>query len=359
MYNNIYVQAGDIARPTDINAGGYCWAMLFRLQDVLTWPDINPQTGTITDELVLAAGKKFINIYPTESNRYFKEELKAGPAGYYYQVTVSMRIAGSDATISKRLGDFSSNQWGLIVCDRNGEKRLIGNPDCAARFIQNFNSSATGSVRGRDIQFTWQNKQPAPIYENALPAFTANADEDIYRPQDNYPGGYCWAILFKIEDVQVWPQADPATDLISDTMQLKGEAFFVNISPSETNRFYKEELKYGAAGPYYETTVSMRMPGNTVNNILRLGAFSWHQWGLIVKDRNGEKRLIGNADSGAKFIQNYSSGTVEASRGRDLQFTWQNAKTAPLYNNDFPVAQYITTEDGTGITTEQNELLFQ
>jgi hypothetical protein len=166
-----------------------------------------------------------------------------------------------------------------------------------------------------------------------MPYFNTYAEiENLHRPTALNPGGYCTFLLFLHEDVEQWPVIDPATGIISDSVQLKtGKAFYV-IRMGETDRFFKEEMQVGAGGPFHNITVNGKFVGNTNNATLLLGKYQHHQFGLLVKDRNGEQRLIGDKHTGARINFDYTSGDWNEQRGRNISFTWKNPQPAPIYH---------------------------
>jgi hypothetical protein len=146
-----------------------------------------------------------------------------------------------------------------------------------------------------------------------------------------YSGGMCTPIFFKKEDVLAWPDMDPQTGIISSAVQLKPGKSFYLCAAVEKDRTFLEELKYGPEGPYMDISVSGTLAGNTAQNILSAQAMQFSEYGLIVPDRDGNKRLIGNEDSCARFVHSYSSADITTSRKRTLKWSWQNSLPAPIY----------------------------
>lgn len=144
-------------------------------------------------------------------------------------------------------------------------------------------------------------------------------------------GGLCSLTLFKIEDVQAWPDVNPLTGIIDAAIQLlPGKSLYI-VQAAEKGRQFDEEQKYDNAGPYADIKVEGMLGGNNSANILSLIAAPYHRWGIIVADRNGCYRLIGNRDSGARLTWAYTSGDATTSRKVNLSFNWQSPLPAPLY----------------------------
>ena len=112
------------------------------------------------------------------------------------------------------------------------------------------------------------------------------------------PGGLCRILFFKWEDVITWPAIDPQDGVIYDPVVLKEDAVFFVFEPNNERNF-TEEQKESSAGPFIEVQVNGKLAGNTLNYITSLDAMIHHRFGLLITDRNGEIRLIGDEDSGA------------------------------------------------------------
>lgn len=169
MYFNIYQNSGSIEQTLP-KAGGLCGVTLFKRNDVLTWPTVNPQTGILNTAVQLKAGGVFYSFAASEKERTFNEALKYGPEGPYMDINVNLRLPGNSAANTLSFDDMKFHQWGIIVHDRDGNKRLVGSADAGAKLVFNYTSEDIGGSRGRSVQFVWQHPNNAPIYEAA--AFT-------------------------------------------------------------------------------------------------------------------------------------------------------------------------------------------
>ena len=158
-------------------------------------------------------------------------------------------------------------------------------------------------------------------------------------------GGLCGVTLFKKEDVLTWPTVNPQTGILNTAVQLKAGGVFYSFAASEKERTFKEALKYGPEGPFMDIGVTLRLPGNSAANIISFDAMKYHQWGIIVHDRDGNKRLVGNRDSCAKIVFDYTSEDIEGSRGRAVQFIWQHSNNAPIYE----AAAFLLTIGGSTV----------
>jgi hypothetical protein len=146
------------------------------------------------------------------------------------------------------------------------------------------------------------------------------------------PGGLCSLSFFKIEDVDVWPDINPQTNIISTAILMKPNTNIYLCQAADKGRQWEEELKYEAAGPYIDLTVSGRLGGTNTANLMTLIAGSYSKFGIIAKDRQGFQQLVGDEDSGATLFWKYATGDgAAASRMVDLKWTWSRAAKSILY----------------------------
>lgn len=189
------------------------------------------------------------------------------------------------------------------------------------------------------------------LYNNT---FTAPAS--IYRPSYLNPGGWCSLLFFLHEDVEAWPVINPATDIIVTELILKSGKSFYTIKGVENDRLFNETSRRSNSGISHEVSATCKIGGNDNNITLTLGRLQHHQFGLLVKDRNGERRLIGDADSGAVIEFNYTSGDWNDQRGRQVRWVWNSTQPVPIYDYVIPTSGVaIITEDGLEILTEDGQ----
>lgn len=155
--------------------------------------------------------------------------------------------------------------------------------------------------------------------------------QHLRKPPSIKPGGLCKIYFFKIEDVETWPAIHQVDGVIKDSVVLKEGATLYICEATEKDKTFTEAGKESNLGDYMEMQVTTNLAGNTVNNTLGLAAMKYSQFGLIINDRNGEQRLIGNKDAGAKLIFTYTSGDLGSSRYRNLSWKYQHPLPAPIY----------------------------
>jgi hypothetical protein len=147
------------------------------------------------------------------------------------------------------------------------------------------------------------------------------------------PGGLCWVLFFNIQDVAAWPEVDPATGVINADILLKPGSSFYTLQTSEKGRIFKEALKYTNAGPLVDTEVAGTVCGNNLNHITSVAAMQHNRFGVLIRERNGEQRLIGNPDAGAVFSYDYTSGDIFSSRTRGVKFNFSAPGPCPIYQS--------------------------
>lgn len=157
--------------------------------------------------------------------------------------------------------------------------------------------------------------------------------QHIRRPAVK-PGGYCWLVFTPWENVSIWPSLDPATGIIASAIALKEGAMWYEAKVVDKDRFFTEDMKVSDAGHFWEQSVSAYIGGNSSSQTLNAATLPYHQYAILLKDRDGQVRLIGNEDCGADVIPNYTSGDYDSSRRWNYRFVWQHMNTAPIYLGD-------------------------
>lgn len=144
-------------------------------------------------------------------------------------------------------------------------------------------------------------------------------------------GGLCSIAYFKIEDVLVWPPVDPVSGFIATAIQMKPGALIYICQAVDKGRSFEEEEKNETSGSFIETKITATLAGHNTANLLSLNAARFHKWGLLVQDRAGFTRLIGNKDSGASLSWKYDAADREGSRKVLLSWIWSPANASPIY----------------------------
>jgi len=124
---------------------------------------------------------------------------------------------------------------------------------------------------------------------------------------------------------------DPVNGVFNSALVFKDGAQFYSAQFIEKDRAFKEDQRESTAGPYVESTVTGILGGNNLNHISGITAMMGGQFGVLLQERNGEQRLIGRKDAGAKFVWDYTSGVDTTSRKRNCKW---------IYESEFPIGVY-------------------
>ncbi len=163
MYLNVHYPVAALAEGL-VKSPGLCSIKIFRREDVLTWPAFDPETGVLASAITLKPGKLIYLLESTDPSRNFSENQKSGPGGYFVEHTVKATLRGSTAAHHLTLGTLMHHEWGMILKDKDGSTRLIGNQDTAADVLRDYTSGQATDSRKTELTFKWQHPQPAPIY---------------------------------------------------------------------------------------------------------------------------------------------------------------------------------------------------
>jgi hypothetical protein len=161
---NVFIPMQSLQKAPVIEPGGLCSFVIFKKEDVLSWPSKNPLSGYLATTVQLKAGKSFFLVAATDKDRTFTEELKRGPEGPYYEILLTGVLPGNTASNTLSIEQMQFSDWGSIVHDRDGMSRLIGNEDSCAEFNNKYSPADISGSRKRNISFSWQNSLPLPIY---------------------------------------------------------------------------------------------------------------------------------------------------------------------------------------------------
>lgn len=163
MYQNVHYPVAALGEGT-VKSPGLCYIQIFRREDVLAWPAFDPETGILASAITLKPGKLIYLLTSIDVTRSFSENQKSGPGGYYFEQTIKASLSGSAAAHHLTIGTLVHHEWGMILKDKNGVFRLIGNEDSGADLLMDYESGKGTESRKTELTFKWQHPQPAPIY---------------------------------------------------------------------------------------------------------------------------------------------------------------------------------------------------
>jgi len=163
MYHNVHYPVAALAEG-NVKSPGLCSIKIFRREDVLSWPAFDPENGVLASAITLKPGKLIYLLESIDPSRSFSENQKSNGGGYYFEQTIKASLRGSTAAHHLTLGTLFHHEWGMIVKDKNGVTRLIGNQDTAADIITDYTTGQGADSRKTELTFKWQHPQPAPVY---------------------------------------------------------------------------------------------------------------------------------------------------------------------------------------------------
>lgn len=119
---------------------------------------------------------------------------------------------------------------------------------------------------------------------------------------------------------------------VSQALLLKpGFEWLTGYSTPETLNF-DEPSKETQNGPYYEKIVSGFVPGDKEELLALMEQMDGRMFILIIKDTNGQDRLIGSHGDFLTFYSTYNSGsTRQDQKGYNFKFTGSAIFRAPVY----------------------------
>lgn len=145
------------------------------------------------------------------------------------------------------------------------------------------------------------------------------------------PGGLCWIIYALWQDVDLWPQVDPLTSLAKTAIKLKAGKTWYECQVVDKGRIFNETEKRSTAGPYWDMQLTGYIGGNSTSNTVNADVMTFNDFVVMFKDRDGQIRFMGNADTGADIEFTYTSADISTSRKRTINFTWQHVLQARIY----------------------------
>lgn len=165
---NIYSSISDITKSQP-KPGGLCKVQFIPWEQVLVWPKVNPSTNVVDTDFVLEPGSVIYTLSVSDKDRMFKEELKSSESGYYYEQTITCRLAGYTRNNNDVLSSMNGHKFAVFFSDRYGDFKFIGNKDAGADFFYNYTTGDKTSLRSSLLTFSIESSVPAIIVDHFLP----------------------------------------------------------------------------------------------------------------------------------------------------------------------------------------------
>jgi hypothetical protein len=168
MYGNVFQPVQQLTEAVKIFPGGLCDVLFTPYENVLTWPTIDPQTGGVSDEIILEDGAEMFSAEFNKLTKKFQEEVKETNAGTHHEFVINATLPGNVNENVLALGTMLFHRFLVIFKEKNGVYRFLGNEDSGAKITYNYTSGDGDSSRNRIIKITWSHPNPAPIYLGTL-----------------------------------------------------------------------------------------------------------------------------------------------------------------------------------------------
>ena len=168
MYENVYRTVQELSAASRIYAGGLCDVLFTPIENVLTWPEIDPETGGISDEIELRPGTVLYTAELNPQTQSFEEASQDSNAGKFHPMELNATLPGNAGETILTLGTMLFHRFLVLFHERDGIYRFFGNEDSGAELDYKYTSGDTSKSRNRNIKFTWSHANAAPVYLGTL-----------------------------------------------------------------------------------------------------------------------------------------------------------------------------------------------
>lgn len=158
IYGNIHSVTGQVT-------SGIC-SMKMIPREWLSEPlNIDFNTNTLLVEPVLKDGKQWIEISFVDPTIGFTEKPARVKAGTYYETTISGAVNNIDAVMIQSLETLRYSEYIVIVMDKQGRMRIIGNEDFGMTMqVSRTETNDQGGTQAVSIELTMENEFVSPFY---------------------------------------------------------------------------------------------------------------------------------------------------------------------------------------------------
>ncbi len=170
MYQTAYVDLQSIGRLRVPYSGGFCKWWYTPIQNIASFPAVNPVTQLLNSEPILQAGKTWYGPVTVPDRRLgWEEDLKRVKAGLYYSGKVEGFMPGMDIANHINLQNLAYNQVCIVGRVRSGGFFLILGNDVAGLDLDVNTTSgySLDGIPGSKLMFTGESINRALI----LPSF--------------------------------------------------------------------------------------------------------------------------------------------------------------------------------------------
>lgn len=156
----------------------YIYAAPFAWIQTLPKPIVDDSTGsgefadlvTITDNIVMKAGRAFKKIYVTLEAGELKSELQGEMDGKSFLNSVEFFMPGSKAEVEGFRQWAKNSSLIFLVPEVDGQVRMLGHAGYPAKLVTNPGTTGkeTSSRKGSTFTFQSARKGPAPIFKGKV-----------------------------------------------------------------------------------------------------------------------------------------------------------------------------------------------
>jgi len=168
MYGNVFKTIQGLTEATRIYSGGLCELLFTPIENVLTWPPVNPETGGIDDEIILRPGTVLYTAELNPKTLSFDEETQKAAPGRFHAMGIDATLPGNVQENVLTLGTMIFHRYLVIFREKDHTYRFLGNEDSGAELSYKYTSGDNSKSRNRAVKFTWSQANHAPIYLGTL-----------------------------------------------------------------------------------------------------------------------------------------------------------------------------------------------
>lgn len=170
MFQTGYKPLVTLSRLTDY-IGGICAWWYTPVQNILTWPAINPLTQDYNAEPTLKDGATWHGpVRVPDSQLVFDEVEKTTAAGRYFEIELSGKHPGDERTSRANLQNMGYHRYVIVAKQRSGGfYLLIGSPQSPLKLLQKYTSDKGGNgTPATTFEFKTEMRHKSPSLSSFL-----------------------------------------------------------------------------------------------------------------------------------------------------------------------------------------------
>lgn len=149
-----------------VKPGSACLVAAVPEEWVETFPEVDPVTQTMPDNIVLKADRLWLPLLLVSKKRVFKQELQRSKSGVSWSQSISGRTAGQSVYIYLALENYAYHRWVLLFKEAGtGLVYIVGKPGSGALLEHQYSNEA-GTIS--QVSFLRNAIAIAPIYNGSF-----------------------------------------------------------------------------------------------------------------------------------------------------------------------------------------------